>query len=230
MVKRLDYYFDPLCGWCYAAAPLLQALAEQSPEIEIVLHAGGMMSGERRQYVTPALRDYVMPHDQRIAALSGQVFSPAYFDGLLRNSQAVFDSTPPTLAIFAAAALGGSALKMLEKIQQAHYQQGRQIADFAVLLDLAAELDFTRPAFEQAMQHEATTIAAHFAQTQQDMAQHDLRGFPSLRFAEGAAINLGPFLAQPDAFVAWIRQQTPVSLLTDDAAFCSPQGCEPKGI
>ena len=226
MVKRLDYYFDPLCGWCYAAAPLLQALTEQCPDVEIVLHAGGMMSGERRQPVTPTLRDYVMPHDQRIAALTGQVFSSAYFDGLLRNPHAVFDSTPPTLAVFAAAALGGSALKMLEKIQQAHYQQGRQIADPAVLLDLAAELGFTRSAFEQAMQQQATTIAAHFAQTQQDMAQHGLRGFPSLRFAEGAGIDLGPFLGQPAAFVAWIQQQAPATLPAEHGGFCRPEGCE----
>ncbi|MGL6040180.1 MAG: hypothetical protein ACRC01_03145, partial [Deefgea sp.] len=123
---NLHYFFDPLCGWCYAAAPLIHAAAELG-DLAIHLHAGGMMSGENRKTVTPALRDYVMPHDQRIQTLTGQPFGDAYFNGLLRDENAVFDSTPPTLAILAAAALGDgmsvgrSGLAMLARIQQAHY-------------------------------------------------------------------------------------------------------------
>jgi hypothetical protein len=72
-----------------------------------------MMSGSRRQVVTPALRDYVMPHDQRIASLTGLSFGQDYFDGLLRDETAVFDSTPPIAAILLAEQLGLPDLAML---------------------------------------------------------------------------------------------------------------------
>jgi protein-disulfide isomerase-like protein with CxxC motif len=29
---RLDYFFDPFCGWCYASAPALKAVVEAFPE------------------------------------------------------------------------------------------------------------------------------------------------------------------------------------------------------
>jgi putative protein-disulfide isomerase len=30
---KLDYFFDPFCGWCYASAPALKAVAERFPAI-----------------------------------------------------------------------------------------------------------------------------------------------------------------------------------------------------
>ena len=59
----LHYLYDPLCGWCYAAAPLVEAASQFVP---IQLHGGGMMTGKRRQKITPAWRDYVRPQDRQI--------------------------------------------------------------------------------------------------------------------------------------------------------------------
>src|SRR5437899_7409366 len=78
----LHYVFDPLCGWCYAAEPLVEA-ARGVPGLSVEFHGGGMMTGPNRRKITPEWRDYVMPHDHRIAQLSGQPFGAAYFDGLL---------------------------------------------------------------------------------------------------------------------------------------------------
>ena len=237
MVKAtLKYYFDPLCGWCYAAAPLIHAAAELA-ELAIQLHAGGMMSGEHRQTVTPALRNYVMPHDQQIAALTGQAFGDAYFNGLLLDESAMFDSTPPTLAVLAAAALGGdegiarSGLAMLARIQAAHYAHGQRIADDTVLLNLAVELGFERAAFAAAMSEQAIKVEQHFAATRQEMAQQGLRGFPSLVLEAGGKmqrIDVSPYLGKPAEFVAMMQ-----GLLTGEsgekstgnAAFCAPDGC-----
>ncbi len=55
----LHYIFDPLCGWCYGAAPLIEA-ARAIPGLDIALHGGGMMADGNRQPVTDALRRYVM--------------------------------------------------------------------------------------------------------------------------------------------------------------------------
>ena len=44
MGSRLHYLFDPLCGWCYGVAPLIDAAAEL-PGLEIEVHRGEMLSG-----------------------------------------------------------------------------------------------------------------------------------------------------------------------------------------
>lgn len=101
----LHYVLNPLCGWCYGAAPLVQA-AKSIPGLTVALHAGGMMTGNNRRQITDEWRNYVIPHDKRIAELTGQTFGEAYFNGLLRDTTAVMDSEPPITAILAAEALG----------------------------------------------------------------------------------------------------------------------------
>lgn len=54
----LHRIFDPLCGWCCGASPLVGAAREFVP---IHPHAGGVMAGAQRQGVTPQLRDFVPP-------------------------------------------------------------------------------------------------------------------------------------------------------------------------
>jgi putative protein-disulfide isomerase len=237
MVKTtLKYYFDPLCGWCYAAAPLIHAAAELEG-LAIQLHAGGMMSGDNRQTVTPALRNYVMPHDQRIAALTGQPFGEAYFDGLLRDENAVFDSTPPTLAILAAEALSGDegigprGLAMLARIQQAHYAEGQRIADGTVLLSLAAELGFESAEFAAVMTEQAAKVDAHFSATRSAMSQQRLRGFPSLVLEQAGkltTIDISPFLGQPTQFVAALHELIQEGAQQEsklEMSFCTPSSC-----
>src|SRR5690349_8992585 len=130
----LHYIYDPLCGWCYGAAPLVKLARTLLP---VRAHGGGMMSGSRAQRMTPQLRDYVIPHDRRIAQISGQPFGMAYFDGLLRDTSAVFDSTPPIAAMLAAEKLAGNGLDLIARLQKAHYVEGRRIAENNVLIEMA---------------------------------------------------------------------------------------------
>lgn len=102
----LHYIFDPLCAWCYGAAPLIRA-AQNLPGLRIALHAGGMMAGDNRRNIDDEWRRHVLPHDKRIAQLTGQPFGEAYFNGLLHDTTAVLDSEQPITAILAAEALGG---------------------------------------------------------------------------------------------------------------------------
>ncbi|MEO3959115.1 hypothetical protein [Chromobacterium piscinae] len=81
---KLHYFYDPLCGWCYGASPLLQAAAAL-PGVSVEMHAGGMIDEEEGRAITPDWRAYVMPHDKRIAQMSSQPFGDAYYDGLLND-------------------------------------------------------------------------------------------------------------------------------------------------
>lgn len=226
----LHYYYDPLCGWCYGAAPLTAAAAA-IPGLRVALHAGAMMSGAHRQPVSPQLRNYVMPHDQRIHALTGQPFGDAYFNGLLLDTTAVFDSTPPTLAILAAEALAGRGLAMLHRIQQAHYAEGRRIADSDVLQLLAAELGLDVVAFAAECQRQAAEFDAHVGRSHRDMAANGLRGFPSLLLeldGKLQKLDISPWLGQPTAFVGHLQALLQGAAGSDvaDGAFCTPQGCQ----
>ena len=141
----LHYIFDPLCGWCWRRAA--GESGSEPPGLKVVPHAGGMMTGNNRRQITDEWRNYVIPHDKRIAEMTGQPFGEAYFNGLLRDTTAVMDSEPPITAILAAEKLAGRGLDMLHRIQQAHYQEGRRIADTPVLEALAKELGLPSAAF-----------------------------------------------------------------------------------
>jgi putative protein-disulfide isomerase len=198
---RLHYVYDPLCGWCYAAAPLVKAAREV---LELVAHAGGMLAGARRRAVTHDWRSYVMPHDRRIEALSGQPFGTAYFDGLLRDRTAVLDSAPPTTAVLAADQLGGRGLDLLARLQTAHYAEGLRIADRDVLIELAQEIDLAREPFAAAFDALAgAPTEAHFAQSRHFLHEIGGNGFPTFALEVGRQLELvasAPFLGKPQAW------------------------------
>lgn len=229
-MSTLHYIFDPLCGWCYAAAPLINA-ARQVSGLTISFHGGGMLTGARRQTITPQWRDYVMPHDQRIAGLTGQAFGEAYFEGLLRDTTAVMDSAPPTTAILAAEAIAGRGLDMIHALQHAHYAEGRRIADRTVLDTLAAELGLAAEAFSAAFERLAgNATEEHFRESHAWLTRARGQGFPTLvlEHADGklASIDISRFLGQPEAFANALRSQIPK--LADEEAktpHCGLDGC-----
>lgn len=206
----LHYIFDPLCGWCYGAAPLVDA-ARAVAGLTVVAHGGGMMTGSNRQPVTDALRRYVMPHDERIAGMTGQVFGKDYFDGLLRDAGAVFDSEPPTTAILAADALAGRGLDLLKRLQHAHYVQGLRIADPDVLKTLAREIGLDGDGFDAA--YAAATgadTAAHIAASRQLLTQVGGTGFPTLALEHNGVHTLlepSRYLGRPAQWQASLSER-----------------------
>lgn len=236
MAATLHYIHDPLCGWCYGAAPLVAAARELLP---VVAHGGGMMTGAQRQRVTPELRAYVMGHDRRIAQASGQPFGEGYFEGLLRDSGAVFDSTPPITAMLAAEALGGSGLDLLARVQHAHYALGWRIADPEVLGELAAGIGLERADFSRMFeQHAGAPTAAHIAASRALLQRVGGSGFPTFALEQAgklAAIDAMSFLGQPQGWRAWLTtrihsESTPASQEEAAAPYCGIDGCEPARL
>ncbi len=205
----LHYIFDPLCGWCYGAAPLVKA-AQAIPGLTIALHAGGMMTGSNRRAISDEWRHYVMPHDKRIAELTGQPFGKGYFNGLLRDTTAVMDSEPPITAILAAERLAGRGLDMLHRIQEAHYQQGRRIADTPVLEALAKELGLTSAAFIAEMRfNSGAPTAQHIAESRALLAKVQGQGFPTFALQDNQErlyqIPVGEYLGNVDGWKTLLK-------------------------
>lgn len=205
--STLHYIYDPMCGWCYGAEPLIEA-ARAVTRIEA--HAGGMMMGAQRRPVTPELRRYVNEADQRIAHLSGQPFGAAYKDGLLNDAGAVLDSEPPITAILAAEQVASRGLELLARLQKAHYVEGRRVAERPVLADLAADIGIDRDAFERAYDDLAgPATKEHVVATRTLMNRLGATGYPSLALERDGAfarIELAPYLGRPDAWREFLGQ------------------------
>jgi putative protein-disulfide isomerase len=205
---KLHYIFDPLCGWCYAAAPLVAA-ATSIPDLTVVPHAGGMMIGTNRREITPQWRDYVMPHDKRIAQMTGQVFGGGYYEGLLRNNGAVLDSEPPTTAILAAEQIAGKGLALLSALQIAHYVEGKVIADAVTISEAAQHIGLDSHAFQQAL----TTLSgaptmAHIAQSRQLLSELNGHGFPTFAIEKDGQfmqIDTGSWLGKPQEWKDYLQ-------------------------
>ena len=205
----LHYIYDPLCGWCYGAAPLAQA-AQAMSGVNVELHGGGMMTGNNRRQVTPQWHDYVLPHDQRIAELTGQPFGRPYFDKLLRDTSVVLDSAPPTAAVLAAERMANKGYEMLHHVQRAHYEQGRKIADVGVLTQCADEIGLDPVAFanEYAFVN-ADGLEQHIKESRVLLANVGGHGFPTfvLETADGnrEIVQTGEFLGNIDAWRAFLQ-------------------------
>ncbi len=224
---RLHYIYDPLCGWCYAVAPLVKAARAVLP---IELHGGGMMTGARRQKITPAWRDYVGPHDRQITEMTGQKFGEAYLNGLLTDHSAWLDSEPPTAAVLAAEQVGNAGLPMLARLYEAHYVEGRRIADETVLSELAYEIGLDRHAFLQSFRDfRGETVNAHFAKSRNLLGAAGGRGYPTFVIERDGVLERldhSQFLGRPEA---WQRALQSINVSqpapTHMEVGCGPDGC-----
>lgn len=224
----LHYIYDPLCGWCYGAAPLVKAAREI---LDVRPHGGGMMAGPNRQAITPQLRAYVKQHDERIAQMTGQHFGKGYLDGLLNDTGAVLDSEPPTAAMLAAEEIAGRGLDMLAQLQIAHYVEGGHIADRATLIEVAAALGLEPTAFAKALDRQSgEAVRSHIKDTRKLMSTVGAQGFPSFVLETDGVlqtIDITGYLGHPEVFQVWLRSQTklPASSTATGALACDINGC-----
>ncbi len=195
----LHYIYDPYCGWCYAAAPLI-AIAANHPNIHLELHGGGMLAGSARLHLDDQFRQYILQSDKRIAAMTGQVFGDDYI-AMLHQSNVVMDSAPPQTAILAATKQGKS-VEMLKALQKAHYISGRQIKQPEVLAEVAQEIGLNIDQFQKDYaQCAQTETDAHIAQSKQLLGQSGASGFPTLLIEQQGKwlrVPLQNYLGEPE--------------------------------
>ncbi|MHA6832001.1 DsbA family protein [Ralstonia pseudosolanacearum] len=199
----LHYLYDPFCGWCYAAAPAISTV-QALPDLTIQAHGLGMLSGERARRMSAEWRDFVRPHEQRIHALSGQSFGPAYVEGVQQRTDVRLDSSPPIAAMLAAASLAGRGIDMLKRLQIAYYQEGRSISDTPVLLELAAEIGLDADAFANVFDTVfREQLETHLAATRAMLHRLQVQGVPTFALERDGALQVLPFnryLSRPERF------------------------------
>lgn len=195
----LHYIYDPYCGWCYAAAPLVE-IATKHPSTNVEMHGGGMLAGDASLHLDDDFRQYIMQSDKRIAAMTGQVFGNDYIK-MLHEPNLVMDSLPPQTAILAATKQS-KGFEMLKTIQKAHYISGRHINDTAVLTELAQKLGLNVEQYtSDYTQCEQNETAKHIQNSKALLAQSGASGFPTLLIQQQGKwlrVPLQNYLGSPD--------------------------------
>lgn len=171
---QITYLFDPLCGWCYAAAPGLRALSEL-PGVAVTLAPTGLFAGRGARRMDAQFAAYAWSNDQRIQQLTGQPFSQRYHDDVLGQTQAMFDSGPATLALTAVALTTPEReLNALQAFQQARYVDGRDTSAVAVLAEILQSLGLDAAAARLTAPDSALQAAM---QTRMDQARANMQAF-----------------------------------------------------
>lgn len=173
---KLTYLFDPLCGWCYGAVPVLHELAQHH---RIQALPTGLFA-EPGRTMSEAFARHAWRNDQRIAELTGQVFSEAYRDRILQVGTP-FDSTRIIMALTAVAQTApGQVLAASHALQHARYVDGRDNTDAAVIADVLKNLGLDDAAAKLDAPHTAEQAAAAIAQGRALAAKHRIQGVPNM--------------------------------------------------
>lgn len=206
MTATLHYIYDPLCGWCYGAAPLAEAAATVTG-LDLKLHGGGLWPEPTK--LPETTRRYIQQADARIAQMSGQSFGDAYLNGLLLDPALVLDSRPTIAAVLTAEALDPmKALAMVQGIQRGHYIEGRHVVEPEVLFDIAAECGFDRAAFAE--KYARTDPQQHIESTRILMQRIGAAGFPTFVLERDGRLHSVPhsrFARDTEGFRKWLADQ-----------------------
>lgn len=211
MDKKLHYLFDPLCGWCYGAAPALRGLSRESG-ITVELLPTGLFSGAGARLVTDDFATCAWSNDQRIERLTGQRFTTRYREKVLGQRERLFDSGPATLALTAVSMTAPEReFDALEAIQHARYVDAKDITSSATLVTLLETLGLAAAASKLARVDAGLldANAARIHEAQSLMREFGARGVPTLIAESGARrwqVDAGAVYADPAALVGqWER-------------------------
>jgi putative protein-disulfide isomerase len=208
MPKTLRYLFDPLCGWCYGASPLISGLVNVAG-LKVALHPTGRFSGKGARPMDADFAAYAWSNDQRIERLTGQRFSDEYQSRILGESRQRFDSGPATLALTAVSLTAPEReTDALKAIQNARYVNGNDVVSLANLASLLQAIDLEAAAAKLAHLDVDLLNAnqARVSQSQALMRQFNARGVPTLILE---SVEISQVLDHTAAYSnpgAWISQ------------------------
>lgn len=181
MQTSITYLFDPLCGWCYGASPVIQQLGQQA-NIQLELAPTGLFAGGGRT-MDAAFADYAWSNDQRIAKLTGQRFTEDYRQNVLGRLGSRFDSAATTLALTAVSLSDPQReLETLKALQEARYVQGLDTCDVSVVAKMLRDLGLAVAA-DRLAASDAELLAVNAARIQKArglMQTFGAQGVPAL--------------------------------------------------
>jgi putative protein-disulfide isomerase len=207
---QLTYLFDPLCGWCYGAAPTIKTLMQQK-DITVTALPSGLFAGAGAFPMNAGFAQHAWEADQRIAQLTGQEFSATYRKNVLESGKGKVDSGPATLALSAVHLTAPAReFETLNAIQRARYVTGRDNGDASVIAAVLNELGLDAAAARFADPDDALRA---FNDDRTQTAQTEMRrlgaqGVPTLVLGQGAqaqVVSSNALYGQSDALLTALR-------------------------
>lgn len=182
--KKLIYFADPMCSWCWGFAPVIHAIGELiGDRAGVRLVMGGLRAGETRAMTTEA-KSNVCHHWQQVQDATGQQFSFAFFE----RETFVYDTEPACRAVVVMRSFApDAALSYLKALQQAFYMENRDITDPAVLASVALPFGLDPEVFS-ALFSAPEIVAATRADFNATFAA-GITGFPTVVLRDGTAFT-----------------------------------------
>ena len=191
---RITYLFDPLCGWCYGGGPVLEQLAARR-DVELMLAPTGLFAGEGARPMDARFAAHAWQNDQRIARLTGLVFSDAYRHRILDALGAMVDSAPATLGIVAVGVREPDReFDALKALQRARYVHGRENTTLDAVAEILDKAGFGEAANRVSAPDEEllTTYRCKIEAARSEMAAFGARGVPALVVGENTTRKMLP--------------------------------------
>ncbi|MGJ8646336.1 MAG: DsbA family protein [Marinomonas colpomeniae] len=173
---NVHYFFDPMCGWCYGATSLISILAEIS-EFEITYHPGGMIP---KRAIAPSFRQHILQADEQIEAMTKAHFGDAYKARVANSGEFVLDSYLPTQAFLVGIEMGIKPHIMLKAIQEAHYQEGKELDKSEELQALAITLGINETTWKAKMVDAKALVMEKIKESHTLMSKMQVSGYPTL--------------------------------------------------
>ncbi len=145
--KKLLYFADPMCSWCWGFSPTIHEVANQFADIAPVeIHVGGLRAGNTK-IMDKDQRLYILNHWFNVNEASGQPFDFSF----KMPEGFIYDTEPACRAVKAMQQLNlAQALNYFSAIQEAFYAKNIDVTATETLAELATEHGVTGQQFEQA--------------------------------------------------------------------------------
>lgn len=173
--RRLIYFADPMCSWCWGFSPVIQKISSlYGDDLPIMMVMGGLRAGNTVP-MDQGMKNDIKGHWQHVNERTGQGFDYSFFD----RQGFVYDTGPACRAVVAVRrAAPGQELAFLAHLHEAFYQWGVDLTKGPELLRLAIEFGLGEAEFSQNFSGEDCSheLASDF----NFVLNNGIRAFPAL--------------------------------------------------
>ncbi len=173
------YVFDPLCGWCYGFAPVMQQFAEQQQDrFSFKAISGGMITGDQIKSMS-SMSDYIKSALPQLEKTTGVTVSPLYRSQILDKGDLLLSSEKPSFAFYCLnRRFPDKGVQLAHDIQQLQFAEG---------LDYGADASYSALIKRYGVSEAEFLAELHSSETRQQtfagfdtVAQWGIRGFPAV--------------------------------------------------
>ncbi len=165
MKPTLIYCYDAYCGWCYGFSPVINKIdSDFKNTLDIDVLSGGMVLPEKPVHIS-ATAGYIASAYERVEELSGVKFGKDYLWHIHNPDDSDWypNSEKPAIALCIFKELYPErVVEIATELQQALYQEGRDLTDDEAYLQLLEKYSIQPELFFEKLNNEEYKEAAYY--------------------------------------------------------------------